>query len=436
MKIDVDELSPVQRKVRVELPAETVSHQFSRAYQDLAQRVRIKGFRAGKAPRTLLRGMYGEEIKGQVRSQLVEDSLGEVIKERGLQIVSRPEIEANDLAEDREFSFSAVFEIKPDVDVKDYLGIGVERVKLAISDSEVDAGLQRLRESHARLEPIDDRDIVRPGDFVSLDFEGSIEGKPFAGGKGENYLLEIGGGRTLPQFENALVGLKLGTRETINVTYPQDYANRELAGKAVDFSVIIRELKKKVLPDLDDDFAKDYGECGSLEELTANVRTRLEQELTQIQDEQLKEQIITRIISNHSFTPPPAMVERQTRYLMERYQNRSSEQPASESQPAPSMEETRKALEERAKRQVQATLLVEKIAQKENIEVSEKDVQERVDALARASGDKAKSVREFYSRADAREELRAQIVFDRTLNFLLEKASVKEVDSKPVKVDE
>jgi trigger factor len=431
MKIDIDESSPVQRKIRVELPPETVTHQFSRAYQDLGRRVRIKGFRAGKAPRSVLQGIYGDEIKGQVRSQLVEDSLSEVIKERGLQIVSRPEIEANDLKEGYGFSFSAVFEVKPEIEVKDYLGVEVEKVKVAVTDAQVESALERLRESYARLEPEADREVVQEGDFVSLDFEGSIAGKPFSGGKGENYLLEIGGRRALPQFESAVIGLRVGQRETVQVTYPDNYSNRDLAGKAVDFSVVVHDIKRKVLPVLDDDFAKDHGQCASLEELTGTIRKRLEDELKQIQDEELKEQIVRQLIARHSFTPPPAMVERQTRYLMERNQERgtSGEVP-------PSLEETRKALEERALRQVQATLLVEKIAALEHFEVSEKEIQERVDNLARAAGEKGKTVREFYSRSDSRDDLRTQMIFDRTLAFLLERAKIKEVDPEPAKVDD
>jgi len=432
MKIDVDELSPVQRKIRVELPPETVTHEFSRAYQNLGRRVRIKGFRAGKAPRTVLQGIYGDEIKGQVRSQLVEDSLGEVIKERGLQIVSRPEIESNELEEGRGFPFSAVFEVKPEIEVKDYVGVEVEKIRLAVTDSQVEAALERLRESYARLEPVADREVVQQGDFVTLDFEGSIAGKPFAGGKGENYLLEVGGGQTLPQFEDAIAGLKVEEQQTISVTYPENYSNRELAGKAVDFSVTVHDIKGKVLPTLDDEFAKDHGQCASLQELKATIRTRLENELKQIQGEELKEQIISRLIERHSFTPPPAMVERQTRYLMERYQNRG----ASQSEPSPSLEETRKTLEGRALRQVQATLMVEKIAGLENIEVSDKEVQERVDNLARAAGEKGKAMREFYSRPDARDELRAQLVFDRTLGFLLERAKIEEVEPESAKVDD
>ena len=431
MKIDIDEPSPVQRKIRVELPPETVTHQFSRAYQDLGRRVRVRGFRAGKAPRSVLQGIYGDEIKGQVRSQLVEESLSEVIKERGLQIVSRPEIEANDLEEGHGFSFSAVFEIKPEIEVKDYVNIEVEKVKLAVTDEQVNSALERLREGFASLEPETGRDVVEAGDFVSLDFEGSIAGKPFPGGKGENYFLEIGGGRALPQFENAVIGLRVGPRQNVQVTYPENYSNQELAGKAVDFSLVVHEIKRKILPPLDDDFAKDHGQCASLEELKATVRQRLEGELKQIQDEELKEQIMNQLIARHSFTPPPAMVERQTRYLMERQQSRGAS-----GETAPSMEETRKALEGRALRQVQATLLVEKIAALEHIEVSDKDVQERIDSLVRGAGEKGKPVRDYYSRADSRDDLRAQMIFDRTLVFLLDHATVKEVDPKPAKVDD
>ena len=436
MKIDIDEISPVQRKIHVELPAETVASEFSRAYENLRRKVRIKGFRAGKAPRGVLQGIYGDEVRGQVQSQLVEESLGEVIKERGLQIVSRPEIEANDLVEGGSFSFSAVFEIKPPIEVKDYLGIEVEKVKLSVTDDQVNEALRRLQESHARLEPVEDRTIVQSGDFITLDFEGSIGGKPFQGGKGENYFLEVGGGQALPQFEEAVIGLTQGMPAQIQVAYPENYSNKELAGKTVDFSVVVREIKQKVLPEVDDDFAKDHGECGSLAELRTAIQIRLENELKQIQQEELKEQIVGRLIEACSFAPPPTMVERQTRYLMERYQNRGLGQGVPESQTQPSLEETRKTLEGRALRQVQATLLVEKISQLENIEVSDKEVQERVENLSRAAGDRAKTVREAYSRPDTRDDLRAQMVFDRTLNFLLERALIKEVDAPAAKVDE
>lgn len=435
MKIDIDELSPVQRKVRVELPAEVVAKEFSRAYKNLGQRVRVKGFRTGKIPRTVLQGMYGDEVKVEVKSHLVEESLGEVIKERGLEIVSRPEVEANELSESEAFSFSAVFEVKPEIEVKDYLGIELEKVRLSVSEAQVDEALRRLQESHARLEPIKDRDQVQKGDFVTLNFFGTIDGQPFSGGKGENYLLEVGSGRALPQFEEAVVGLKVDVPDSVRVNYPADYPNREIAGKTVDFSVAVCEIKQKVLPPLDDEFAKDYGDCTSLEELRVKVRERLAEELRHYQNEDLKEKIVSHLIESHAFIAPPSMVERQTRYLMERYQSQIRARGA-ESEAAPPMEEARKNLEARALRQVRATLLVEKIAQLEKIEISDQEVRERIDRAVRAAGERAKSVREYYSRPDAREELRAQIAFDRTLDYLLEKARIKEVEAKESKVDE
>ncbi len=436
MKIDIDELSPVQRKVRVELPAETVAKEFSRAYKNLGGRVRVKGFRTGKIPRSVLQGIYGDDVKSEVRSHLVEESLGEVIKDRGLQIVSRPEVESQDLREDGEFSFSAVFEVKPEIEIKDYIGVEVEKPRISITDAQVDEALNRLRESHASLAPVDDREIVQKGDFVTLDFDGTLAGRPFAGGKGENYTLEVGAGNALPQFEDAVTGLKAGEPRTVQVSYPESYSNKEIAGKAVDFSIVVREIKQKVLPTVDDEFAKDHGEHGSLDELKAAIRKRLEEELKHYQDEQLKEQLLGRLIEAHSFAIPASMVDRQSRYLMERYQSQIAGQSGDDGEPAPRREEARRTLENRATRQVQATLLVERIAQREKIDVSDKDLQDRVDKTARAAGERAKTVREYYSRPDARDDLRAQMVFDQTLNFLLERANVKEVDPAPFKVDE
>jgi trigger factor len=432
MKIDVDELSPVRRKVRVALPGEKVAREFTRAYQTLSQRVRVKGFRAGKAPRSVLQGIYGEEVKGQVRSQLVESTLGEVIKERGLRIVSRPEIETEELADGAEFAFSAEFEVKPEIELKNILGIEVEKIKLSVTDEQVEQALQRLQEGHAHLEPVQDRDVVEPGDFVTLDFLATIEGKDFPGGKADNYQVEVGRGHVLPDFDEALTGATRGEAKRARVRFPDDYPNRDLSGKTADFTITVKEIKRKVLPPIDDEFAKEHGDSGSIEELKNKVRRRLEEELQKYQESELKERILSRIIETHPLTPPPAMVETQTRYLMERYQNSGADASAE----APSMEETRKALEGRAARQVQATLLVEKIAQNENIEVPETELQARVDALVRAAGERGKALRQYYSRSDARDELRSQMIFDRTLDFLLARAHVKEVDAPAEKVDD
>lgn len=426
MKIDVDTLGPIQRKVRVELPAEAVKQEFSRVYENLGQQARVKGFRPGRVPRSVLQGIYGDEVRGQVLSRLVENSLHEIFKERGLQVVSHPKVEPGDLEEGKEFAFSALIEVKPDIEVKNYVGLEVEKVKLSVTDAQVDAALQHLQEAHAHLEPVQDRDVVERGDFVVLDFAGSADGKPLPGGKTENYLLEVGGGNALLQFEEAIIGLKKDTEETIDVAYPKDYFKRELAGREVVFTVIIREIKKKKLPPLDDDFAKDYGGCACLPELKEKVRTRLETELREIQSRELKDQLLSRIIEANPFELPPAMVEQQTRYLAER--RRLEAEGSRRSSEGFSDEQLRKELESQARRQVQAMLLMEKVASKEKIEISEEAVQKRIDELARAARQKAATVREHYREGGAREDLRSQMLFQQVLDFLLERAKIKEVE--------
>lgn len=427
MKVDIETVSAVERKLRVELPADTVNQEFVRAYESLGQRARIRGFRPGKAPRSVLKGLYGEEVKGQVLTRLVERALGEVIHERGLQVVSRPEVEADDLAEDKTFVFSALVQVKPEIEVRNYSGLELEKVKLAVEDEQVEAALRRLREGHAQLEPVEDRDTVARGDCVILDFVGSVDGKVFPGGKGENYYLEVGAGHALPQFEEALIGLKRNGEHTISVAYPEDYLNRELAGKVATFAVTVREIKRKVLPALDDDFAKDHGECASLEELRGKLRARLEDQLREIQESDLKEQLLTRLLEACPFEAPPAMVERQVRFLVERTQSRLSSQGSGAPRPDLSIEQIRKEVEPHALRQVKATLMIEKIAAAEKIEVSDKEIQEKIETAARTAGEKGATIREIYRREDARDELRSQMIYDRTLDFLLARAKVKEV---------
>jgi trigger factor len=421
MKIDIDTVSSTQRKIRVELPGDDVAKEFVLAYENLGRHAKIKGFRPGKVPRSVLQGIYGDEVKGQVLSRLVERSLGEVIKERGLKVIAEPEVDAETLEEGRAFAFSALIEVKPDVDAKDYFGLELKKVKLSVSDEQVESALGRLRDAHAQLVPVEDRDIVERGDFVTIDFSGSLDGQPIPGGKNENYSVEVGGGNTLPEFENALAGLKKDAEETITVPYPADYFKKELAGKSAQFSVTVKEIKKKLLPPLDDEFAKDHAGSASLEELKSKIRSQLEAELGEFQKEALKEQLMERLVEAHSFELPESLIDRQVRYLLERQQRSGAAEGAS-------TEELRKELRPHAERQVKATLLLEKIAETEKVEVPDPDVQKRIDDSARAAGDRGSAVRQYYARPDARESLKSQMVMDRAIELLLERAVTKEVE--------
>ena len=238
-------------------------------------------------------------------------------------------------------------------------------------------------------------------------------------------------GWTLPQFEEALVGLTAGVENSVTLTFPKDHAARDLAGKEAVFRVRVREIKKKVLPELDDEFAKDYGESGSLHELRDKVRARLESEIKEFQTRELKEQLLSQLVDAHAFDVPRAMLDQQLHYLMERHQQRSAASGTTGDAGVPSLESLRKELEPQALRQVQGTLLIEAIAAKEKIAVGDADLQQRVDELVRAAKEQAVTLREYYKREEARQDLRSQMVFQRTLDLLLDRAKVK--DAEPPK---
>ncbi len=426
MKCEVDVLTPTQRRLRVEIPAERVDKAFARIYRQFGRQAKVRGFRAGKIPQNVLRGLYGTEIQARALSELVEESLAGAVKDQGLEPVSEPRLETGDLNEAQAFAFSAVIEVKPDIELKDYRGVPVERLRADVKDDDVDRALTSLQDRNAQLEPVEGRDEVEEGDYVLIDFSGSVDGEPFPGSAAEGYGVDIGAGQALPEFERGLVGMKRGEPGNIAVSFPADANDERVAGKTADFEVTVRDIRRKILPPLDDEFARDYGECDSLDELREKVRSRLQGEIETLQDGGLKDRIMEHLIDQHDFEVAPSMVDRELSYLVRRAGSRR-ERPGADAT-EPTTEEVREELTPQAERRVRATLLLEKIAAAEGITASDEEVDGRIDAVARAGGSQAAAVREHYRQDWARETMRSQLVSEKTLDFLLDQADVTVVD--------
>jgi trigger factor len=428
MKFQVEALSAVKRRIRVEVPAERVAEEFASAYSSFARRARIKGFRPGKVPRTVLEGYYGIELKSEVFKRLVSGALAEAIRDAALPVVSRPQVETSEeLADGRSFSFSACVEVEPDIVLKDYRGIELEKIRLEVGPEEVEKALARLQEQHARLEPVDEsHEAIARGDFAVIDFRGSIGGRELPGARGENYLVEVGAGRVLPEMEQALIGLGKGSERTVAVTYPEDFSNPDLAGRAAQFTIRVREIKKKVMPPLDDDFAREYGGCPTLEELREKIRSRLQEELEEFQQRLLRQRLLDRLVEMHAFEAPPALVEEEMRALDERHARPAlSVHEAGASEP----EAERRHLEERAARQVRARLLLERIAAAEKISVSDEELDSRIERMVRSAKEQAAALRKYYASPAARDALRSRLVRERALDLVLSQARIREVES-------
>lgn len=422
MKVDIEALNATERKLRIEVPADHVAQTFSRVYSRLGRQARVKGFRPGKIPRQVLKGLYGNEIQGQVLSELVENVLGGILEEKGLAVVSRPQLETAELKEGEPFSFTAFLEVKPEIELKDYRGVEVQRVKLEVTDEQVETALSQLQDRHAQLEPVEGRDLVTEGDFIFVDYTGTVEGKPFPGSKAENFAVEVGSGRSMVEFERGCVGLRRDVPGEFSVTLPDNYPADEFAGKVAEFRVVVKDIRRKHRPEIDDEFARDVSDCAGLAELKDTIRTELARELDELQSRQLKDQILKSLVDRHSFEVGRSLVEREVRYLAER-ETAAADPARGENR---TREELREQLEPEARRRVKAMLLIEKISAAENIEAPEEEVNHRIERMVRSAGERAQTVREFYRREDAREELRSQIVSEKTLEFLLEHAKISE----------
>ncbi len=415
----------------MEVPAERVDKAFARTYRQYGRQARVRGFRSGKVPPQVLRGLYGTEIQARVLSDLVQESLAGAVEDQGLEPVSEPRLETGDLTEARPFAFTAVFEVKPAIELKTYRAIPVERVRVEVGDEDVERALKSLQDRNAQLEAVEGRDVVEDGDHVLMDFAGSVAGEPLPGSATENHAVDIGAGQALPEFERGLVGMRRGVPGNITVHFPPDGNDKRVAGKTVDFRVTVRDMRNKTLPPLDDEFARDYGGCDSLEELRGKVRAELRNEIETVQDGSLKERILDRLLDAHPFEVAPSMVERELSYLL-RLAGNERGSPETET-PSPTTEELREELRPQAERRVRMMLLVERIAAAEGITASDEEVGARIEAMVRASGGQAAAVRERYGQDDARETMRTRLVSEKTLAFLLEQADVAVVDP-PAKV--
>lgn len=422
MKCDIEVLTPTQKKLRVEVPADQVAKTFSRIYREFGRRAKVRGFRAGKIPQHVLRGLYGADIQAQALSEIVEASLGEAVKQHGIEPVSEPRLDAGELSEAQPFTFCAVMDVRPDIELGNYRGIALNRPRVDVDDDQVDQTLDAFREHQAQLEPVEEREQVEDGDYVFIDFAGTVDGETFPGSSAENYAVDIGAGQSLPEFERGLVGMKKGVPGNLVVELPADSPEPRGAGRKAEFTVTVRDIRRKDLPPLDDDFARDYGECESLGELREKVRSQLQDEVARFQNTRLQDEIVEQLLETHAVDTPPSMVERELSYLVRRAA--TERESAGADTPAPTTEELREKWTPGAQRRVRASLLIDEIASAEGISVSAEEVEGRVDAMARASGGQAAAVRERYRQERARATLRSQMVTEKTLDFLLEQAEV------------
>ena len=424
MKANVEEISSIKKKVSIEIPEDQVTQEVESFYKDLGKKAKIKGFRPGKVPRNILERYFKDYVKAEVIQKLIEETYPKALSEIDLHPVSPPVIDPGEFEVGKPFQYSAVLEVKPEVKLEGYTGLKIEGKKEEVKEEEVEGRLKSLQNLHANLKTISEARPIQAGDYVIVDYEASMGGKPLEGGKAIDFTVEVGSGQFIPTFEEKLIGLKPEEERDIEVAFPEDYGYQKWAGKTILFHVKIKEIKEKVLPVLDDEFAKDLGDYSSLEELKTKLRGEIEKEKELALERQLKDQVVDQLLEANPFEVPESLVEEQAKGLVSDTKLRLAAQGVELKNLGVTEEKLQGDYKAMAQKQVKTFLILEKIASQEGIAATDEEVDERLKEMAERMHQKFDVVKRYYEKNGLLPEVKAGILRDKTLNFLLEKANV------------
>lgn len=427
--VAVREEGPVTRWLEVEVPPAQVDAAFARAYRGLARSARVRGFRPGKTPVSVLRRLYGAAVAEDVERELVSHTLPAALERSALEPVSEPAVDATPPAEGGAFAYRARIEVKPSIELGSIEGLPARRPSAAVADEDVEQELESLRQRHAQLLEEPEDTTAAPGHFLTIDFTGRIDGEPFAGGTAKEHTVELGSSQLIPGFEEQLVGARAGEERTVRVRFPDDYGSPVLAGKEAEFSVRVGAIRRREVPPLDDEFAKDLGEFESLEQ----VRTRIRETLVAARERRARLELRRSLLAALSERVP---VEVPANLLRERLhrrlhaaahdlRERGVRAELVDRQLAEWEEEWRPAVE----REIREEWLLQALAQREGLAIDDAELDERLGQMAEEQGADPARLRKAYREAGALEALRAQLLEDKAFEILLAAASVEDVAS-------
>lgn len=428
MKFEVEEVSSTRRKLAIEIPAERVTSEFERAFRDIARRATIRGFRPGKAPRGVIERQFGEEIRNEVLSSLVREGFSSAIEESKIEMVSQPELELGDFDPKAPLQFSATVDVLPPMPEVETTGFTVTRPRVAITDEDVDKVLEQLRLRHGELVPVEGRGELARGDFATIGIVAESDGEQVPGLQVESATVEVAGGQLPPAIDERLALARVGETFTVDGP-PPDGAPPELKDKQIRYTVTVSAIQERRLPALDDEFAKDHGDCETLDELRTRIREQLEREGNRRADLVARESLIDELVKRSPIDLPETFVTRRIDGLLREFLMELAGRGLQLSGPEHEAE-AREKLRPRAEREVRRDLLLDVVARQLDVRVTDEELAEQIGQVVASGGRHADRLREHYAHDHARDALRAEMTRGRTLEQLLSRADVREVDAR------
>lgn len=426
MNVKIEEISSVRKKLSFEVPAEQVAAEIDKAYGKIAKSAKLPGFRPGKVPRAILERQFAPQMEEQVLSRLINDSYFKALVEHRIPAIADPDIvDSSALEKGQPFTYEAHVEVKPEFTAQDYTGLELKKEIFTPDPEVVEKRLEEMRGQRAEM-VVSSRKKARSGDFVVIDFEGFLNGEAFEGGKAEGHLLELGSGSFVPGFEEQVEGMKREEEKEIQVTFPADYGNQELAGQEVTFKVALQEIKEKELPKLDDEFAKGFG-VESLEELRARLDENYQTQERNRVDGDLRERMMDALIAANPIEVPESMVDGQLDYMLGNVRTRMQSQGMTLEMLGMTEESFKQMYRETAVKQVQGSLILEAIGRQEELKVEPGEVDDKLQQIAVMSNAPLEAVKRHYGNDEARRGLLAQMAEEKAIEYLLGQAKVAEV---------
>ena len=398
MSLQVEKLEKNMAKLTIEVSAEDLDKAMEKAYQKQKSRISLPGFRKGKAPRKMIESMYGKGVfMEDAVNSLVPQEYTKALGECDLEIVSQPEINVTQMEPGKALIFTADVAVKPEVTLGDYKGVEVPKSEIAVTDEEVDAEVKKEQDKNARTVAVEDRAAAN-GDITTIDFEGFVDGVAFEGGKGTDYALTLGSGTFIPGFEDQLVGANTGDHVEVKVTFPEEYQAKELSGKEAVFQCDVKKIETKEVPELDDEFAKDVSEFDTLAEYKEDVKKKLTEKKEKEARTAKENAAVDKAIENAQMDIPELMTKTECRQMMDDFSRRMQQQGLSMEQyfqfTGQSMDKMMEDMKPQALKRIQTRLVLEKVAEAENIQLSEEEITEEIQKMADAYKMEADKIRE------------------------------------------
>ena len=431
MKAEFIDVSDTRKNLVVEIPSTVVDAEIDKVSRDYSRAARVPGFRPGKVPAKVVRQRFRDQILHDVAHGLIPRAVDEALRERGVEPVNTPDIRDVVVEEGQPLKFTATFETVPPIDPGDYSGLLLRRRAVHVADGDVEATLSKLREQAARYEPIENRG-VQLGDSVVMDIKRTAESRPGDPenptgephtDRHDNVSVDIGGPANPPGFDEELIGLSVGENKIFDIHYPSDYTIQELAGTNVQYDVTVKAIRKRIVPDLDDEFAKDLGQFDSLDALRDHVRGDLEHEATHEAEREARGDLLRQLASKVQFDVPASLLDREIDRRVEEFVRRLIEQQIDPMRTNINWEEFRERQKEAATEAVRSALVLDEIARREGITASEQDVDEEIERYAQRSGRTPAAVRARLEKEGGLARLYSGLRRERTVEFLLSKAT-------------